>query len=821
MVGAAATLGGVCRVTISLVVIMYELTGGLYLTPAFMIAVLAAKWVGDLFNHSIYDCVIGLRGYPYLHEPCEVTYTTRACDVMQDNLSCLPVEAGCVGDLLLDVREAPFAGYPVVQSREDMSIMGYVLTQSLRHFLEESGQDTESERVSFVGTPGTLDASSLVDNSLLLVAPDTPASQIHNIFRQMGSKTILVTKLGKLVGLITKKSFLAFLGHSHGTCTATGAGPDDLTNKDPVPQIVIDSSTYVDAYHRQTSQDSQHSHGQVMARLPKQVSFSLLAFPQRAESLQTMRREVAQEMSYHTSMRLKSNCIGPSRKSRRFKLETISWPEEMRKSVLDGRWRWFSELAFLPALIGVVAAILRGVLLWCSDRMLAIYKGSGAGSFLYASLISVLFAELSATLGWQQPCSACGISEVKTILNGFVMEEILTFEMLLCRFLGLVFTTSARLCLDFVGVLVHLSACAAELTGRWCSVRNEADRRQLLSVACAAGIASAFGAPLGGVLWSYEQMSSVADEWFLERAQLFHSRRTLFHEVEKLGSHYTFPAALDQAMFVLLGVLGGLVGACTVCSFRRRLALDTPSWKGRLSVAAVPVVAPAKAEDWGFCQHGEPVASFELAWTLLKAGYLVPSLLIGACFGRGVHVLSSLWDGAVHPGVYAMVGAAAVLVIPIFEFQTQIHQAGVVTDQAGISRNHISLVVIMLLGDGFELTGALQLVVPFMVAIMVANWVGNFFTCSLDEMQIRLRGYPLLDSKSDVVLRSRAQDIMDEELQCLTCDPCRLSVLTSLVQDSEYGGFPVVVSENNWTLLGYASREARIQSKTACIYKCL
>ena len=43
------------------------------------------------------------------------------------------------------------------------------------------------------------------------------------------------------------------------------------------------------------------------------------------------------------------------------------------------------------------------------------------------------------------------------------------------------------------------------------------------------------------------------------------------------------------------------------------------------------------------------------------AGYLVPSLLIGACFGRGVHVLSSLWDGAVHPGVYAMVGAAAVL----------------------------------------------------------------------------------------------------------------------------------------------------------------
>ena len=32
MVGAASVLGGVCRVTISLVVIMFELTGGLYLS---------------------------------------------------------------------------------------------------------------------------------------------------------------------------------------------------------------------------------------------------------------------------------------------------------------------------------------------------------------------------------------------------------------------------------------------------------------------------------------------------------------------------------------------------------------------------------------------------------------------------------------------------------------------------------------------------------------------------------------------------------------------------------------------------------------------
>eukprot|EP00913_Durusdinium_trenchii_P002900 g2687.t1 len=188
-----------------------------------------------------------------------------------------------------------------------------------------------------------------------------------------------------------------------------------------------------------------------------------------------------------------------------------------------------------------------------------------------------------------------------------------------------------------------------------------------LDFADAGGIASAFGAPLGGVFQFTQRtlissfLASMVADLLVVKAQLFHSRRTLFHEVEKLGSHYTFPAALDQAMFVLLGVLGGLVGACTVlqnmhvCSFRRRLALDTPSWKGRLSVAAIalltslvltvePILANngdalealfascsqniAKAEDWGFCQHGEPVASFELAWTLLKAGVLFTLELI-------------------------------------------------------------------------------------------------------------------------------------------------------------------------------------------------
>lgn len=108
---------------------------------------------------------------------------------------------------------------------------------------------------------------------------------------------------------------------------------------------------------------------------------------------------------------------------------------------------------------------------------------------------------------------------------------------------------------------------------------------------------------------------------------------------------------------------------------------------------------------------------------------------------------------------------------------------GAVATLAGVCRVHISLVVVM-----FELTGALQLVVPFMVAIMIANWTGNAFTCSIDDCHIRRRGYPHL-SGSDQVFKSRACDIMDEELVCLTCEAARVSELLDLVRGTPYGGF--------------------------------
>merc|ERR1719191_1999985 len=94
---------------------------------------------------------------------------------------------------------------------------------------------------------------------------------------------------------------------------------------------------------------------------------------------------------------------------------------------------------------------------------------------------------------------------------------------------------------------------------------------------------------------------------------------------------------------------------------------------------------------------------------LVPAGLFVPSLFIGGCIGRVLGGLLKFlgFFGAqelqVEPGIYAMVGAGAML--------------------AGVSRLTITLAVVL-----FELTGGLTYIVPFMLSVLIAKWVGDKVT---------------------------------------------------------------------------------------------
>lgn len=99
-----------------------------------------------------------------------------------------------------------------------------------------------------------------------------------------------------------------------------------------------------------------------------------------------------------------------------------------------------------------------------------------------------------------------GIPEIKTILSGFVIPHFLDFKVLLVKAVGATFAVATGMCLGKEGPFVHISTCAGYLVASLFPKYGENGRkmREMLSVACSSGLSVAFGAPIGGVLFSYE-----------------------------------------------------------------------------------------------------------------------------------------------------------------------------------------------------------------------------------------------------------------------------------------------------------------------------
>ncbi|KAH0477377.1 MAG: uncharacterized protein KVP18_003605 [Porospora cf. gigantea A] len=62
---------------------------------------------------------------------------------------------------------------------------------------------------ALLGGQGTLDFSELVDEAVIQLVPESPLSQVHNLFHQLGIRLCLLTRKGRLEGLLTKRAFLS------------------------------------------------------------------------------------------------------------------------------------------------------------------------------------------------------------------------------------------------------------------------------------------------------------------------------------------------------------------------------------------------------------------------------------------------------------------------------------------------------------------------------------------------------------------------------------------------------------------------------------
>ncbi|KAJ3269167.1 hypothetical protein HDV01_001713 [Terramyces sp. JEL0728] len=433
-----------------------------------------------------------------------------------------------------------------------------------------------------------------------------------------------------------------------------------------------------------------------------------------------------------------------------------------------------------------------------------------------------------------------GIPEVKTILGGFVIRGFLGMRTLIFKVFSLIFVVAAGLAMGVQGPLVHIACSIGNVTTRIFEKykTNDAKRREVMSAACAAGVSVAFGAPIGGVLFSLEETSYYFPPKTMWRA--FYCAliaAVTLKMINPLGTgklvmfqvtYNTDWNAIELIPFFLLGILGGLFGALFIGATTAiaRLKHRLPSFTPLMQVIAIAIITSCASYPFeltnqgninyvtelfseclpdsksGLCRHDNYLdLLLELSYSLVvklglmiitfgirvPGGIFIPSMAVGASMGRIIGTLFQLllnylpmFDKPINviPGVYALVGAAAAL--------------------SGVTRMTVSLAVIM-----FELTGALTYVLPLMTSIMAAKWVADAFgRDSIYDHLIHEKGYPYLNHKRNNFTKlALAQDLMETNVDTLDTDSI---YRVNMVHPSFDGGFPVVKS--GYVLSGYISQ---------------
>jgi len=182
-----------------------------------MIALMVAKWVGDAIGkESIYAALIHLNGYPFLDNREEYIHSTLVSQVMtrQEDMQVITATGHSVDSLADLLKQSDYKGFPVVESRESMLLVGYCGHAELAFALQQARTRQDIEDTSsciFADTEERRDVVDLrpwTDLTPFACGPRFPMELVIELFRKMGLKYILVTQDGRLQGMLTKKDLL-------------------------------------------------------------------------------------------------------------------------------------------------------------------------------------------------------------------------------------------------------------------------------------------------------------------------------------------------------------------------------------------------------------------------------------------------------------------------------------------------------------------------------------------------------------------------------------------------------------------------------------
>jgi len=374
------------------------------------------------------------------------------------------------------------------------------------------------------------------------------------------------------------------------------------------------------------------------------------------------------------------------------------------------------------------------------------------------------------------------------------------------------------------GPIVQIGSAIGSSLGQALHLSN--DRvRNLVACGAAGGIAATFNAPIAGVIFALEIiLGDFKLHYFISvvissvTASVI--GRVVFGDIPAfpLPTEYGVNSLWEFGFYTILGVLAAIVGVVFVRSLYWTEDLfekwkSVPEWVqpaiggallGALALAyplftpttwvGIPQIYNVGYEIIGDALSNQLLLGVVLSLLVLKiiatsltlgsggsGGVFAPGLFMGAMLGTAFELsIRMLFPSIVAPpGAYALVGMAAVF--------------------AASAHAPITAIIIL-----FELTGDYRIILPLMLAVVVATLLAQKMLAgeSIYTLKLSRRGVHLQSGQDiDVLEGVTVDEIMSREVDSVSCDTT-LSELSRILSQTRHHGMAVLDDQGKfWGLV--------------------
>ncbi|XP_056008737.1 H(+)/Cl(-) exchange transporter 7-like isoform X5 [Ostrea edulis] len=472
-----------------------------------------------------------------------------------------------------------------------------------------------------------------------------------------------------------------------------------------------------------------------------------------------------------------------------------------------------------------------------------------------------------------QPMAAgSGIPYIKAYLNGVKIPGLLTFRAFVAKTLGVVLSILGGLACGKEGPMAHSGSIIAAGLGRgrinFCGgksisfysvFRNDHEIRDFVAGGAASGVSSAFGAPIGGTLFSLEEAASFWNQdltWrvFFSSMVACFATNFLISAINGDPTKLTDPGLIrfnafkfdlkfdliEIPFFIFMAVVGGLSGALFVVMnykltvFRKRYL--NKNWIKVVEAGLVAVVSAAVAfgllvgindctDKAPFDSHAVTAAVYctdkkhnslsTLFLTTpegcLKAllhdpfeshnpASLVAFVLIFFVLGvwtYGLSVSSGVFIPSLAIGAAwgRLIGIGVAYMMPDNP-NLQLDVGKFALIGAASQLGGILRTTISLTVIIVECTDDISFGLPIMIVLMISKWVGDFITTGLYDMNVEVMGIPTLPFESPPLCEDlRASDVMSAPLATFKTKE-KVETVYEMLKDETFCGFPVIEDDS-------------------------